>query len=156
MQIKSSGTKVNDDAMARQPESASADPTATLDLPALIERRRKNLEAVLGLNRLMADIVERCARQQIDCWSRMMTGAVDSTRRLALPRDPGDAGRALDDFVSEVVGLAGTHLREFSELTAAANSRAFGIVTEQIFDALAEASATFSVAPTGKAPSRAS
>jgi phasin family protein len=109
-----------------------------LNLPAVIEARRKDIEALAEANRIAFTGAQDLAQKQRE----ILQQAVRELQNLVLERkveeSPGAAPAQLGDLVQRALHDTLGHMRDLAELARKSQSEAFAVVSERMQRNVAE------------------
>ena len=139
--------------MDRQPENSTRRPSGSpgasggggAPLAAIMEYRRRDLRAVLAVNRLMLEFLETCALRQIKGWGQLSQAAMQTSEELTSSQASVDADRLVGGAMAGSLDVACAQLFELSDLALRTNARIAEILQGHMASVIAEMTAATTV-----------
>lgn len=109
-----------------------------LDMSALIEHQRKNIEALTAANRQALEGLQAVAMRQSEILRETMDEAVASLKDLSASQGPSEAASKQAQLLGKALEKALTNMRELAEMAAKSNTEAFEVVRNRMTDSVEE------------------
>lgn len=109
-----------------------------LDMNALIESQRRNLEAVTQANRVALEGVQAVAKRQAEILQATLSEAVAAVEAIAGSGSPQEATARQADLVKGAYEKALSNMKELAELVAKSNAEAGEAINNRIAESLDE------------------
>lgn len=113
-----------------------------IDVSALMDAQRKNLEAIAAANKVTLEGMQTIARRQAEIMAQAVTEASSMAQQLAGATNPQDAGAKHADLVRQAFEKALANMRELAELFSKTNSEAFDLINKRFTESVEELKAT--------------
>jgi phasin family protein len=109
-----------------------------LDMSAVIEHQRKNIEALTAANRQALEGVQAVAMRQSEILRETMDEAVGALKDLSSSGGPTEAASKQAQLLGKALERALTNMRELAEMAAKSNTDAFEVVKTRMTDSVEE------------------
>jgi phasin family protein len=109
-----------------------------LDVNALIDSQRKNLEAVTQANRVALEGMQAVAKRQAEILQQTLGEAVAAVEALTGSGSPQDAAAKQAELVKAAYEKALANMKELAELVAKSNAEASETINNRIAETLDE------------------
>jgi len=109
-----------------------------LDLEAVLEVQRRNVEALTAANKTVAEGVRAIAKQQSEVLNQTLDAARKAFDKIGKAGTPQEAAVQQAEIAREVFAKAVTNAQELTELVAKSNSETAGVITGRIAEGLDE------------------
>ncbi len=109
-----------------------------VDMNAVVESQRKNLEALTNANRVAIEGVQAVAKRQAEILQETMDEASAAMDKLTKAGSPQDAAANQAEFAKSAFEKALGNMRELAELVAKSNTEATQTINSRISETLDE------------------
>jgi len=109
-----------------------------LDMSAIIEHQRKNIEALTTANRQALEGLQAVAMRQSEILRETMDEAVAALKELSSAGGPTEAASKQAQLLGNALEKALTNMRQLAEMAAKSNTEAFEVVKTRMTDSVEE------------------
>lgn len=109
-----------------------------LDMSAVVEHQRKNIEALTAANRQALEGLQAVAMRQSEILRETMDEAVAALKDLSASSGPTEAASKQAQLLGKALEKALTNMRELAEMAAKSNTEAFEVVKMRMTDSVEE------------------
>lgn len=109
-----------------------------LDMGAIIEHQRKNIEALTDANRQALEGLQAIAMRQSEILRETMDQAVAALKDLSSSGGPAEAASKQAQLLGNALEKALTNMRELAEMATKSNTEAFDVVKTRMTDSVEE------------------
>lgn len=109
-----------------------------VDMSAIVELQRKNVEALTSANRQAIEGLQAVANRQSQILKETMDEAVTALRDLSSAGGPKEATTKQAELLSKSFEKALTNMRELAEMAAKSNTDAFNVIQQRIHESVNE------------------
>ncbi|MGF1615784.1 MAG: phasin family protein [Gammaproteobacteria bacterium] len=109
-----------------------------LDMSAVIEHQRKNIEALTNANRQVIEGLQSVATRQSEILRETMDEAVSALKSLTSSGNVTEAASKQAQLLGKALEKALTNMRELAEMSTKSNTEAFEVVKTRIADSVEE------------------
>jgi phasin family protein len=109
-----------------------------VDMSAIVELQRKNVEALTSANRQAIEGLQAVANRQSEILKETMDEAVTALRELSSAGGPKEATTKQAELLSKSFEKALTNMRELAEMAAKSNTDAFNVIQQRIHESVNE------------------
>ncbi len=109
-----------------------------VDLGAMLESQRKNVEALTRATQLAAEGATAVSRKQAEILREAMQQAVAVMRDFRAPGSPGDIARIQQDLFRKALETGIANARELAEMVSRSNREAFSVIEHRMQESMAD------------------
>ena len=109
-----------------------------VDMNAVVEHQRKNVEALTNANKQALEGIQTVATRQSEILKETMDEAVNAIKELSAASGPIEAASIQADLLNSALEKALANMRDLAEMTAKANTDAFDVIKNRLTDSLGE------------------
>ena len=109
-----------------------------VDMSAIVELQRKNVEALTSANRQAIEGLQAVANRQSQILKETMDEAVTALKDLSSAGGPKEATTKQAELLSKSFEKALTNMRELAEMAAKSNTDAFNVIQQRIHESVNE------------------
>jgi phasin family protein len=109
-----------------------------IDMEALLNAQRKNIEALTAANRVALEGIQAIARRQAEITAQALTEVSSMAQQLTLSGNPQEMGNKQAEVVKQTFEKAMANMRELAEMFSKANSEAFEVLNKRFTESLEE------------------
>ena len=109
-----------------------------LDIQAVAEAQRRNIEALTAANQTAFQGLQNVARRQSEIATETLSEATRSAQQLAGTTNPQELTTKQQELVREAFEKATVNMRELAEMMNEANTEAMNIIKQRIEQNMAE------------------
>ncbi|MFZ0255712.1 MAG: phasin family protein [Gammaproteobacteria bacterium] len=109
-----------------------------LDMSAVIEHQRKNIEALTTANRQALEGLQAIAMRQSEILRQTMDEAVAALKDLSSSEGPTEAASKQAQLLGKALEKALTNMRELAEMATKSNTEAFEVVKTRMTESVEE------------------
>jgi phasin family protein len=109
-----------------------------VDMDALMEGRRKDIEAVVAANRQAFEGMQLLAQRQGEMLREAMTEWQAASQELLKARDPGEIQTRQAELAKQALDRALANMRELAEMATRSQSQAWEVVNRRFHENLEE------------------
>jgi len=114
---------------------------ALLDVEALLNANRKNLETLSAANRVALEGAQAVARRHMEIVQSSMSELVEAMQALATTDAPQAKAAKQAELLKQAYQHAVTHMKELSDLIQQSNAEALGLINKRFEEAMDEVKA---------------
>jgi phasin family protein len=111
---------------------------AGVDMDALVDSQKKNLEALTAANRIAFEGLQAIAKRQAEILQETMNETSKAVDSLAKAGSPPDIAAKQADIAKEAFERALANMRELAEMVAKSNDQAVNTINSRISSSLDE------------------
>ena len=109
-----------------------------VDMEALMETQRKNIEAVTQANKVAVEGMQAVAKRQAEMLSESMAAVSEAAKEIASAENPQEFTSKEAELAREAFEKALANMRELAELVGKANSETFEVMNSRFKETLEE------------------
>ncbi|MCR0984603.1 phasin family protein [Roseomonas populi] len=109
-----------------------------LDVQALADAQRRNLEALSAANRVALEGAQAVARRHMEILQQSMAEMTDAVRGASTPSTPQDQAAKQAEMVKASYEKAVTNMKELADLIQKSNSEALTVLNKRFSEAMDE------------------
>ena len=109
-----------------------------VDMQALVETQRKNIEAVTQANKLAVEGMQSIAKRQAEMLSESMNAVTSAAKEITSAESPQDLTKKEAELAREAFEKALGNMRELAELVGKSNSETFEVMNNRFNESLRE------------------
>ena len=109
-----------------------------VDMQAVMDSQRRNLEALGAANKRAMEGMQAVARRQSEIFRQMMEETQASMRDFMAAASPEDKAARQTDLAKSAFERAIANMRELSEMVAQSNNEAFDVINKRVTESLDE------------------
>ena len=109
-----------------------------VDMSAVVEHQRKNVDALTAANKRALEGVQAVATRQSEILKETMDGAVNALKQLATSGGPSEVASKQAELLKSALEKALSNMRDLAEMTAKANTDAFDVISHRLTASLGE------------------
>ena len=114
---------------------------ALLDVEALLDANRKNLETLSAANRVALEGTQAVARRHMEIVQSSMSELVEAMQALATTDAPQAKAAKQAELLKQAYQHAVTHMKELSDLIQQSNAEALSLINRRFEEAMDEVKA---------------
>ncbi len=118
-------------------------PTPGIDMSALMDGQRKNLEAIAAANQVTLAGMQAIAKRQAEIMAQTVTEASSMAQQLTGATNPQEAGTKQAELVKQAFERALANMRELAELFSKTNTEAFELINQRFTESMEELQSLF-------------
>lgn len=109
-----------------------------LDMNAIVEHQRKNIEALTTANRQALEGLQAVAMRQSEILRETMDEAVTALKEISSAGGPSEAASRQAQLLGKALEKALSNMRELAEMATKSNTEAFEVVKTRMTDSVEE------------------
>ena len=109
-----------------------------VDMEALMETQRKNIEAVTQANKVAVEGMQAIAKRQAEMLAESMSAVSEAAKEIASVESPQDFTSKEAELAREAFERALKNMRELAELVGKSNSETFEVMNNRFNESLKE------------------
>ncbi len=109
-----------------------------VDMQAVMDSQRRNLEALGAANKRAMEGMQAVARRQSEIFRQMMEETQAAMRDFMAAASPEDKAARQTDLAKSAFSRAIANMRELSEMVAQSNNEAFDVINKRVAESLDE------------------
>ncbi len=109
-----------------------------IDMDALMEAQRKNIETLTLANRMAVEGMQSIAKRQTEIVTQSLTELNAMAKQLTEASTPQEITAKQAELIKQSFEKAITHMRELAELVNKSNSQVFEVINQRVTESLQE------------------
>lgn len=109
-----------------------------LDMSALVEHQRKNIEALTAANRQALEGLQAVANRQSEILKETMEQAVAALKDLSSSQGPTEVASKQAELLGQALEKALTNMRQLAEMASKSNTEAYEVIKKRISESVEE------------------
>ncbi len=109
-----------------------------VDMNAVVEHQRKNVEALTNANKQALEGIQAVATRQSEILKETMDEAVNAMKELSAASGPAEIASKQAELLRSALEKALANMRDLAEMTAKANTDAFDVIRNRVTENLGE------------------
>lgn len=109
-----------------------------VDMTAVLESQRKNMEALTTANKQALEGMKAVATRQSEILRETMEEASTAIKGLSAVGSPTEAASKQAEFLKQAVERALSHMRELAEMSTKSNTETFDTINKRITESMDE------------------
>lgn len=114
-----------------------------VDFDSIIETQRRNIDAFAAANQSASEAMKTMGRRQVELFREAMEQCQTAAGEMARQGDAAERTRSQAEFAQKSFETAVTAIKEFADLTAAAQREAFEAVSKRVHESMEEMRSQF-------------
>jgi len=112
-----------------------------VDFGALVERQRKDIEALTEANRIAAEGMQALAKLEAEILQKTMQEVMAAMSKAATGGDPMANASRQADLAQQAFGKALANMRELAEVASKSQSDAYAVISKRVQQSIQELTA---------------
>lgn len=112
-----------------------------VDFGALVERQRKDIEALTEANRIAAEGMQALAKLEAEIMQKTMQEVMAAMSKAATGGDPMANASRQADLAQQAFGKALANMRELAEVASKSQSDAYAVISKRVQQSIQELTA---------------
>lgn len=112
-----------------------------VDMTAVIEARRQDIEAIMEANRVAYEGMQALVQKQTELLSKSMQEIQAATQQMTTGGNPAEALTKQGEFVQQGLQAAFNNMRELAEMAQRSQAEALAVITKRAEQNIEEAKA---------------
>jgi phasin family protein len=109
-----------------------------MNLGALMDAQRKNLEALTAANKVAVDGMQAIAKRQAEIMAQALAEVTNITQQLTSATNPQEASVKQAELIKQAFEKSLANMRELAEMINKANTEAFEVINRRFSESLEE------------------
>ncbi len=109
-----------------------------VDFGALVERQRKDIEALTEANRIAAEGIQALAKKEAEILQKTMHDVMAAMSKAATGGDPMANASKQAELAQQAFGKALANMRELAEVAARSQSDAYAVISKRVQENIQE------------------
>jgi len=112
-----------------------------VDFGAMVERQRKDIEALTEANRIAAEGIQALAKKEAEILQKTMQEVMAAMSKASTGGDPMASASKQADLAQQAFGKALANMRELAEVASKSQSDAYAVITKRVQENIQELTA---------------
>lgn len=112
-----------------------------VDFGALVERQRKDIEALTEANRIAAEGMQALAKLEAEILQKTMQEVMSAMSKAATGGDPMANAAKQAELAQQAFGKALANMRELAEVASKSQSEAYAVISKRVQQSIQELTA---------------